>query len=71
MNIGFSTEVEYMDPINNPLLYEHMHSVVVNNIITGTTDAGINLWAALNVSVLHNTLYNTQQLMQDAIVLNS
>ena len=71
LNIGFATEYEYMDPIHNPLLYEHLHGLVANNIITGTTNAGINLWAAYNITIIYNTLWNVQQLAQDAILLNS
>ena len=60
-----------MDYIHNPTLFENLNSRIINNIITVTTNAGINLWAASNTTVMHNTLLNTQQLAQAAILINS
>jgi hypothetical protein len=33
--------------------------------------AGINLWAAANATVAHNTMWQVQEKAQDAIILNS
>jgi hypothetical protein len=71
LNIGFATAYEYMDPIHNPHLYENLHTVVANNIITQTNQAGINLWAAYNSSIMFNTIWNSQQTAQSTIILNS
>jgi len=71
MNIGFTTDYDLFDTIHNPLLYENMHAVVANNIISVTLNAGINLWAAYNASLLLNTIWNAQHLAQSAILIDS
>lgn len=72
INVGFAPAgYEYMDTINNPNLFENRHTLVASNILTGIYQAGINLWAAENATIIFNTLFNVQEVAQNAILLNS
>ncbi|KAG2501539.1 hypothetical protein HYH03_000046 [Edaphochlamys debaryana] len=70
-NVGFNTDYEYMDPVNNPKLFEAIGTRVVNNIITSVHQAGINAWAAANTVIAHNTIWQAQEHTQSAVLLNT
>lgn len=70
-NMGFATDYEYMDPINNPALYESINCTARNNIIASVSQAGINLWAARGAVVAHNTIWHAQQDAQSCILINA
>ncbi|PNH08902.1 hypothetical protein TSOC_004508 [Tetrabaena socialis] len=70
-NLGFATDAEYMDTINNPALHESINATVRNNIITAVGMAGINIWASRGVVVAHNTIWQAQENAQDCILVNS
>ena len=71
INVGFATDFEYMDNVYNPRLYEHLYGIFLNNIITSTRQAGMNMWAANGAVVMHNSFWNVQEATQNAILLNS
>ena len=71
MNIGFTADYDEIDTIHNPILYESLNTIVANNIISRTLDAGINLWASFNASIVYNTIWNAQESAQSAILIDS
>lgn len=56
--VGFDTDVDYFDTAANPGMYEAIGARVVNNIIDGTTMAGIGVYAAKDSLIAHNTIRN-------------
>lgn len=52
-------------------MFENLNAVVANNIISVTLDAGINLWAAYNATIVYNTIWNAQETAQSAILIDS
>jgi len=70
INVGFAaTQVEDMATEGNPKLYEALHTVVRNNVVASTWLPALSVWAALNTSVLHNTLRGG--LNGETVVVNS
>ncbi|GIL52654.1 hypothetical protein Vafri_8455 [Volvox africanus] len=70
-NLGFATEYEYMDPINNPALHESINATARNNIITAVGQAGINVWASRGTTLAHNTIWQAQENAQSCILVNA
>ncbi|EFJ49544.1 hypothetical protein VOLCADRAFT_89861 [Volvox carteri f. nagariensis] len=70
-NLGFATEYEYMDGINNPALYESINATARNNILTAVSQAGINVWASSGTVLAHNTIWQAQENAQSCILINS
>ncbi|GLI68052.1 hypothetical protein VaNZ11_012347 [Volvox africanus] len=70
-NLGFATEYEYMDPINNPALHESINATARNNIITAVGQAGINVWASRGTILAHNTIWQAQENAQSCILVNA
>lgn len=64
-------EYDLFDTIHNPDLFENLNAVIANNIISVTLHAGINLWAAYNATIAYNTIWNSQEAAQCAILINS
>lgn len=56
--VGFDTDVDYFDTVANPGMYEAIGARVVNNIVDGTTMAGIGVYAAKDSLIAHNTIRN-------------
>lgn len=56
--VGFDTDTEYFDRVQNPGMYEALRARVVNNIIDGTTMTGIGIYAAADSFIGHNTIRN-------------
>ncbi len=56
--VGFDTDTDYFDRVQNPGMYEAIRARVVNNIIDGTTMTGIGVYSARDSLVAHNTIRN-------------
>ena len=54
--VGFDTDVEFFDRVQNPEMYEAVRGRVMNNIIDGTTASGIGVYAAVDSLVAHNSI---------------
>ncbi len=55
----------------NPKQFESINAVVRNNIVAFSQAAGINMWSTSGTRILHNTLWNTQEVSQNAILINA
>jgi hypothetical protein len=56
--LGFYTDDEFLDPVQNPGWYENIDGIVRNCIVINTSGAGVGMYAALRPKVYNNTLVN-------------
>lgn len=59
--VGFDTSPAFFDLSTNPEMYEAINTRVDNNIIDGTQNSGIGVYAAKNTLIRHNTVLNSAQ----------
>ena len=58
INVGFYSELEWMEPETNPELYLSLENIARNNIIVNAGHAGIGIYGARNPQVYNNTIVN-------------
>ncbi|MFK7923258.1 MAG: right-handed parallel beta-helix repeat-containing protein [Bacteroidia bacterium] len=56
IQLGFFTDLQFFDPIENPNYHGNIDGIVRNNIVLRTEGPGIGMFAALRPVVLNNTL---------------
>ena len=69
--LGFYTDAEWFDTDFNPLYFENINGLVVNNLIVNTQHAGIGLWGAKDAQVYNNTVINGGQAAHAALFFNT
>lgn len=67
INVGFYSELEWMEPATNPNLYLSIDNVARNNIIVNAGQAGIGIYGAANPLVTNNTIVNAASQAQAPI----
>ncbi|MCB1051589.1 MAG: right-handed parallel beta-helix repeat-containing protein [Acidobacteria bacterium] len=67
IGLGFDTSPEWFDLDLNPLYYESLDNVAVNNLIRHTNYAGIGIYGSIRAFFAHNTLIDVAQGGQSAI----
>lgn len=55
----------------NPSLYESINCVTRNNIISNVTSGGITMYAALNPTVIYNTVYGVASVLQSPTLFSA
>ncbi|MDP4536377.1 right-handed parallel beta-helix repeat-containing protein [Alkalimonas collagenimarina] len=65
--VGFDTSPDFFDLAENPEMYEAINTMVDNNIIDGTGNSGIGVYAAKNSLIRHNTVLNSAQTYHAAL----
>ena len=58
INVGFYSELEWMEPGSNPELYLSIDNIARNNIVVNAGHAGIGIYGARNPQVYNNTIVN-------------
>ncbi len=56
INVGYYSELEWMEPDANPNLYTSLNNIARNNIIVNAAHAGIGIYSSLNPQVYNNTI---------------
>lgn len=54
--LGFDTDLEFFDTIQNPNHYDCLRGIARNNIILNTGGAGIGFWGAKDCQAINNTV---------------
>lgn len=54
--LGFDTDLEFFDTIQNPNHYDCLRGIARNNIILNTGAAGIGFWGAKDCQAINNTV---------------
>ncbi|MBX9580976.1 MAG: right-handed parallel beta-helix repeat-containing protein, partial [Gemmataceae bacterium] len=68
--LGGDTDLVWFDTVANPGLYENIDGTVRNNLVQGTTYAGVALVGALRPRVYNNTLVDVARTAQGAFYLD-
>jgi parallel beta-helix repeat protein len=55
---GYYSELEWLDPFENPWHYASLNTIVRNNLVVDAAHAGVGIYGALNGQVSNNTLVN-------------
>ena len=55
---GYYSELEWLDPVENPEHYASLRTVVRNNLVVDSAHAGIGIYGAFEGQVAHNTIVN-------------
>jgi hypothetical protein len=69
--LGFYTDAEWFDTQSNPLYFENINGLVMNNLIINTQHAGIGLWGAKDAQVYNNTVINGGQAEHSGLFFNT
>lgn len=67
INVGFYSELEWMEPGTNPELYLSINNVARNNIVVNSGHAGIGIYGAKNPLIYNNTIVNAADQAQAPI----
>lgn len=68
--LGYWTDTEWFDPVENPNKFENINGSVRNCVIVNTKGAGIGLYSAQTPHVFNNTLVNVGQTMHAGILFS-
>ncbi len=58
INVGFYSELEWMEPGTNPELYLSIDNIARNNIVVNAGHAGIGVYGSRNPQIYNNTIVN-------------
>ena len=58
INVGFYSELEWVEPGTNPELYLSIDNIARNNIVVNAGHAGIGVYGARNPQIYNNTIVN-------------
>jgi hypothetical protein len=68
--LGFYTDLQWFDQVENPRLFESLNGMVRNCVIVNTQGAGVGLYSAQDAHVYNNTMINVAQTLHAGILLN-
>lgn len=69
--IGFYTDSDWFDEVNNPDYYEAIHTIVRNNIIVNTGGAGIGFFGAKDCEAYNNTVITASPKFHSPLFFNT
>lgn len=69
--VGFYTDSDWFDEVNNPDYYEAIDCIVRNNIVVNTGGAGLGFWGAKNCAAYNNTIVTASPKFHSPLFFNT